>query len=56
LSGLAPWLALPDDDTEEGSLRKKLKTEVLKGLTNAVNPSSPDYLNFRTEQQPLVDA
>ena len=56
LSGIAPWLELPDDDTEEGILRKKLKAEIVKGLANAVNPSSSDYLNFRTESQPIVDA
>ncbi|TXH22578.1 MAG: DUF2264 domain-containing protein [Chitinophagaceae bacterium] len=56
LAGIAPWLELPDDNTEEGLLRKKLKVEIIKGLTNAVDPSSPDYLNFRTEHQPIVDA
>lgn len=56
LAGVAPWLELPDDDTEEGLLRKKVKAEVLKGIANSVDPSHPDYLNFRTEQQPIVDA
>lgn len=56
LAGIAPWLELPDDETEEGLLRIKLKAEIVKGLTHAVNPSSPDYLNFRTESQPIVDA
>lgn len=56
VAGIAPWLALPDDETKEGIMRKQLRTELLKGLTNAVNPTSPDYLNFRTEGQPLVDA
>ena len=28
----------------------------MKGLAHAVDPASPDYLNFRTENQPLVDA
>lgn len=56
LAGIAPWLALPDDNTTEGLLRKKMRDEVLKGLKNAVDPSNPDYLNFRTYQQPIVDA
>ncbi len=56
MAGIAPWLALPDDETAEGKLRKKMKEELLKGLTNAVNPSHPDYLNFRSESQPIVDA
>lgn len=56
LDGLAPWLALSDDNTPEGKLRIQLKQEIIKGLKNAVDPSSPDYLNFRTESQPIVDA
>ncbi|MGL5317575.1 MAG: DUF2264 domain-containing protein [Bacteroidales bacterium] len=56
LAGVAPWLALPDDDTEEGKLRKKMREEVLKGLTNAVDPDSPDKLNFTVYAQPIVDA
>ena len=56
LAGIAPWLALPDDESAEGLLRKKLRNELLIGLKNAVDPASADYLNFRTEQQPIVDA
>ena len=56
LAGVAPWLALPDDDTSEGQLRKRLRAEVIKGLANAVDPDNPDYLNFRTDNQPIVDA
>lgn len=56
LAGLAPWLELPDDETEEGQLRKKYKAALLKGLTHAADPASKDYLNFREENQPIVDA
>lgn len=56
MAGLAPWLALPDDVTEEGKMRKQMRHELLKGLANAVDPNHPDYLNFRTEGQPIVDA
>lgn len=56
MAGLAPWLALPDDESAEGKLRKTMRTEMLKGLTNSVNPESPDYMNYRTEGQPIVDA
>ena len=56
LAGVAPWLALPDDDTKEGALRKQLKADLLRGLPRCVDPSSSDYLNFRTEHQPIVDA
>jgi hypothetical protein len=56
IAGIAPWLALPDDDRQEGRLRRQLREELLKGLVHAVDPASPDYLNFRTESQPIVDA
>ena len=56
-AGIAPWLALPDDDTSEGKLRKQMREEAVKGLTNAMNPSNPDFLNFDVrDQQPIVDA
>lgn len=55
-AGVAPWLALPDDQSEEGKIRKNLRFLAIKGLTNAVDPQSDDYLNFRKGQQPLVDA
>lgn len=54
--GLSPWLALPDDDTPEGVQRKHLRELALKCYANAVNPHSKDYLLWRTEGQPLVDA
>lgn len=56
LAGVAPWLALPDDDTKEGQMRKQMREEVLKGLKNAVDPNSPDKLNFTKHAQPIVDA
>ncbi|AFK02390.1 Uncharacterized conserved protein UCP014753 [Emticicia oligotrophica DSM 17448] len=56
VAGIAPWLALEDDNTEEGNLRKTLREKLLQGLRNMVNPKSPDYLNFRKDMQPLVDA
>lgn len=56
LAGVAPWLELPDDETEEGKLRKQMREEVLKGLKNAVDPNSPDKLNFEGPAQPIVDA
>jgi hypothetical protein len=56
MAGIAPWLALPDDVSEEGHQRKRLREALIKGISNAVDPSNPDYLNFRTEQQPIVDA
>jgi hypothetical protein len=56
LAGIAPWLSLTDDDSNEGKQRKKFREYALKGIANIVNPQSADYLNFREEGQPLVDA
>lgn len=56
IAGVAPWLALPDDNTEEGRLRRTMRTELLQGLKNAVDPASADCLNFASENQPIVDA
>ncbi|SMD14640.1 DUF2264 domain-containing protein [Pedobacter nyackensis] len=56
MAGVAPWLALPDDETKEGKMRKTMRLELLKGLTNSVNPASPDYISYRSEGQPIVDA
>ncbi|RNC65937.1 DUF2264 domain-containing protein [Proteiniphilum sp. X52] len=56
MSGIAPWLSLPDDDTAEGRQRKQLREWALKSYAHAVNPESPDYLLWRNEGQPLVDA
>lgn len=56
MAGLAPWLGLPDDATAEGQQRKQLREWALKSYAQAVDPSSPDYLLWRKEGQPLVDA
>jgi hypothetical protein len=56
LAGLAPWLELGADNTKEGKLREKYIQLTRKALANAVNPSSPDFLNFNKQAQPLVDA
>ncbi len=56
MAGLAPWLALPDDDTPEGKQRKQLREWALKSYANAVDPDSPDCLLWKGENQILCDA
>lgn len=58
LAGLAPWLSLPDDNTDEGKKRKQIKEWTLKSITHSVDPDSPDYLMWSNipAVQPLVDA
>ena len=56
MAGIAPWLSLPDDNTDEGKMRRELRELALKSYAQAVDPDSPDYLLWRNEGQPLVDA
>ncbi|WP_256013866.1 DUF2264 domain-containing protein [Desertivirga xinjiangensis] len=56
LAGMAPWLELGPDQTEEGKLREKYINLAIKCIKNGTDPSSPDFLNFNTGRQPLVDA
>jgi hypothetical protein len=56
--GIAPFVALPDDDTKEGRIRKKMRDQIHASLAHAVDPASPDYLYWGSPKvaQPLVDA
>ena len=56
VAGIAPWLELPADDTEEGRLRGRYADLARRAIARAVDPSSKDFLNFTRERQPLVDA
>ena len=56
LAGLAPWLELPPEATPEGQVRARLVDLSHRALRNAVDPTSPDFLNFTQDRQPLVDA
>lgn len=56
ICGIAPWLNLGDDETDEGVLRKEIKSKVLNILTNIVNPKEADYIDFNQRKQSLVDA
>ena len=56
MAGIAPWLALPDDDTAEGKQRKQLREWALASYKNSVDPDSPDYLVWGASGQNLVDA
>jgi hypothetical protein len=56
LTGMAPWLELPADGSTEGRLRDHYAALARKGIAQAVDPASPDFLNFNQGSQPLVDA
>ena len=56
VAGLAPWIDLPADDTGEGRLRAEYAALARRAIARAVDPASPDFLNFTRDRQPLVDA
>lgn len=56
MAGIAPWLSLPDDKSEECKMRKQLREWALQSYKNAVDPDNGDYLYWNTGGQPLVDA
>ncbi|MEO6276213.1 DUF2264 domain-containing protein [Roseateles sp.] len=56
MSGIAPWLALPADETAEGKLRQRLQQQALQSYANSVDPKSPDYLTWKGHGQALVDS
>ena len=56
VAGIAPWLELGADDSEEGRLRGRYGELTRRAIDRAVDPSSKDFLNFATGRQPLVDA
>jgi hypothetical protein len=56
LSGIAPWLELEPDDTDEGRLRARYRQLTLDALRVGLDQASPDALNFREGAHPVVDA
>jgi hypothetical protein len=56
IAGVAPWLELPDDGGAEGALRARYAELARRAIASAVDPGSPDFLNFTRDRQPLVDA
>jgi hypothetical protein len=56
MAGLAPWLELWGLEGEEARLQARARTLAVNALDVAVDPASPDAMNFTHESQPLVDA
>lgn len=55
LNGIAPWLELGVDNSDEGKLRGKYIKMTLKSIANAVNPNNNDYIFVVEPKQSLVD-
>jgi len=57
MAGLAPWLGLVEvSDRSEHDLQGTMLKDYYKAMRNAVEPASPDFMNFTEGGQPLVDA
>jgi hypothetical protein len=55
MTGIAPWLELGIDSTVEGKMRAKYIDLARQSLANAVDPNSPDFMDFDKGSQPSVD-
>lgn len=56
LTGMAPWLESGPVDGAEGDLRRRYADLARASIRSAVDPASPDYMNFTHGSQPVVDA
>jgi hypothetical protein len=57
LAGIAPWLeATAENRLEESSERTRLTALARAAIDAATDPRSPDFMNFSSGHQPLVDA
>lgn len=56
LAGISPWLELEMKPTEEGGIKNKYAELARQALDSATDPQSPDFMNFTSGQQPVVDA
>ena len=54
-NGIAPWLELGPDSSEEGTVREKYIRMTMKAISNAVNPNTNDYIFVVEPKQSLVD-
>ena len=57
LCGMAPWIENPCDNLNEESSRQSYAGLARRAIDSAVDPKSPDYMNFTGQfgDQPLVD-
>lgn len=56
LTGIAPWLESGPRDGAEGELRTRYADLARASIRSAVDPGSPDFMNFTRGLQPVVDA
>jgi hypothetical protein len=55
-AGIGPWLGLEGLHGAEATQQQKIRQFALASLDAATDPASPDFMNFNTGAQPVVDA
>ena len=56
LAGMAPWLELTEKSESESKASERFADLARRGIGNATDSKSPDFMNFKQGGQPLVDA
>jgi len=56
LTGLAPWLELTEVPESERARQQRYADLARQAIAHAVDPQSPDFMNFTQGGQPVVDA
>ena len=56
MCGIAPWLELEGLTGEEAEHQARMRHLAREAMDSATDPESPDFLDFTTQGQPLVDA
>lgn len=55
LAGIAPWLETPLEPGSERDLRQRYAEMAREAIRSATDPRSPDFLNYSSGDQPVVD-
>lgn len=56
MCGIAPWLETSGLTGEEAETQARFRVLAREAIDSATDPESPDFLDFSTQGQPLVDA
>ena len=56
LAGISPWLESGEREGKEGELRTRYADLAREAIAAAVDPASPDFMNFNRGSQPVVDS
>jgi hypothetical protein len=56
LAGMSPWVELAELSGPENDSRQRFAELARESIAAAVDPASPDFMNFNRGNQPVVDA